>query len=77
MRKLRTETRKLSSYNPKSDEPSASQAQGVPSVVDQRDECFSQPPDVAASENFVPTAILDVCAPACWRSNHAIPELPS
>ena len=43
MHKLRTETRNRSSYNPKSDRPSASQAQGVQSVVDQGGECFAQP----------------------------------
>ena len=42
MDKLRTETRNSSSYNPKSNGPSASQAQDVQSVVDQGGECFAQ-----------------------------------
>ena len=78
MRKLRTKTRNRSSHNPKSDEPSAFQAQGVQSVVDQRGECFAQPRTSQRVDVFILTAILDVCRPACWGSNYTrSPELPS
>ena len=63
MHKLITETRNRSSHNPKSDEPSAFQAQGVQSVVDQRGECFAQPRTSQRVDVFIPTAILDVCRP--------------
>ena len=70
MHKLRAETRNRNSYNSQSDEPSASQAQGVRSVVSQDGECFAQPRASQRVDAFIPTAVLRVC-----RSTVAVPRI--
>ena len=70
MHKLRAETRNRNSYNSQSDEPSASQAQGVRSVVNQDGECFAQPRASQRVDVFIPTAVLRVC-----RSTVAVPRI--
>ena len=74
MHKLRAETRNRSSYNSKSDEPSASQAQGVRFVVNQDGECFPHPRASQRVDVFIPTAVLRVCSPAYVDSNHVRPR---
>ena len=74
MHKLRAETRNRSSYNSKSDEPSASQAQGVRFVVNQDGECFPHPRASQRVDVFIPTAVLRVCRPAYVDSNHMRPR---
>ena len=63
MHKLRAETRSLSSYISWSDEPSACQAQGVRSVVNQDGEFFLRPWVSHQVDVFFPTAFLRAFKP--------------